>query len=65
MKSNGIEYGIIVTNTDFQKGLKEDLDYLLIDFNCMKNILKEIGKYPTDEEIEEFILSNYKKKRKA
>ena len=65
MKSNGIEYGIIVTNTDFQKGLKEDLDYLLIDFNCMKNILKEIGNYPTDEEIEEFILFNYIEKKEG
>ena len=62
MKLNGIEYGIIVTNTDFQEGLKENLEYLLIDFNCMKNILKEIGGYPTDEEIEEFVLSKYKEK---
>ncbi len=65
MKLNKIEYGIIVTNTDFQEGLKEDLDYLLIDFNCMKNILKETGKYPTDEEIEEFILSKYREKKEG
>lgn len=31
----------------------------------MKNILKETGGYPTDEEIEEFILSKYSEKREG
>lgn len=65
MDLRGIEYGIIITNTDFEESLKEVSDYLLIDFNYMKNILREIGKYPTDEEIEEFILLKHSERKEG
>jgi protein-S-isoprenylcysteine O-methyltransferase Ste14 len=63
MINEGLEYGIIISNSYFHEDLKEKFDYILIDFKFMKEILKELGKYPTQEEVQELILSNYKNKR--
>ncbi len=59
----GIEYGIIISNTYFQEDLKDKFDYILIDFDFLKKILKELEEYPDKEEIEELILLNHKNKR--
>lgn len=63
MEKKGLEYGIIVTNSFFHEDFKKNLDYLLIDFNYMKKILKKTGKYPSNEEIQDLIISRYKDKR--
>lgn len=63
MEMQGIEYGIIISNTYFQEDLKDKFDYILIDFDFLKKILKELEEYPDKEEIEELILLNHKNKR--
>ena len=60
MKEKNILEGIIVTNSYFDEEVKEQVDYLLIDFEYIKHMLKEIGEFPTDEEIEELIISKHK-----
>lgn len=63
MINKGLEYGIIISNSYFHEDLKERFDYILIDFNFMKEILKKLEEYPTKEEVQELILSNYKNKK--
>ena len=65
MASNELEYGIIISNSYFHQDLKEKFDYILIDFDFIKQILKELGEYPTKEEIQDLILSNYENRRIA
>ncbi len=64
MREKNIGEGIIVTNAYFDENVKENTDYLLIDFNHIKNILKKIDIFPTNEEIENLIISEHKARKK-
>lgn len=64
MREKNIGEGIIVTNAYFDEDVKENTDYLLIDFNHIKNILKKIDIFPTNEEIENLIISEHKARKK-
>lgn len=59
MKTKNIEDGIIVTSSYFAAEVKKETDYLLIDFDEIKKMLKETGAYPIKEEIEEIIIAKY------
>jgi len=59
MNEKNIKEGIIVTNSYFSDDLKEKTDYLLIDFNQIKAMLKEIGSYPTQKDVEDLIIAKY------
>lgn len=63
MLDRGLENGMIITNSYFHEDLKKEFDYILIDFDYMEEILKDIGKYPTKEEIHELILAEYQGRR--
>lgn len=65
IKISELENGIIITNSYFHEDLKEQFDYILIDFNYIKEIFKKLGEYPTTEEIHKSILSNYRDKKTA
>lgn len=54
---NYLEYdeGIIITNGYFQKEIKAETSLILFDFDDLKEILKSIGGYPSDEEISNYI----------
>lgn len=67
MEIEKIEEGIIVTNTSFADEVKERTDYLLIDFDHIKNMLIEINGeegFPDKKELEELIIDKYELERK-
>lgn len=62
--SNYINYldydeGILITNSFFQEGIKENSSLILFDFAELKEILKSISEYPSDEEITNYIVHRY------
>lgn len=57
--------GIIVTNSYFQEGVKDDTSLILIDFLGIKEILININEYPSDEEIANYIKHRYYDKSKV
>lgn len=63
MKSKNIKEGILITNSYFADEVKEETNYILIDFDQIKKILMEIRIYPTKEEIEELILAKYRDRK--
>lgn len=63
MKIKDIKEGIVVTNTYFLDEIKEETDYILIDFSQIKNMLKAIGSYPTQKDIEDLIISRFENRR--
>lgn len=62
-ESKNIQEGIIITSSYFSDEVKERLNYILIDFEKIKGIMKEIGDYPTKKGIEDYIVSNYNYKK--
>jgi hypothetical protein len=63
---NYLDYdeGIIVTNSFFQDGIKEETSLILFDIEGIKEILKGIDEYPSDDEIQSFIIYKYNDRRK-
>lgn len=59
----GFKEGIMITNGAFQEDEENNLPILFIDFHGIKEILKEIGEYPKDEEIEEYIVQKYESRK--
>ena len=55
--------GILITNTYFTDGLQEGTKILLLDFNNIVEILKELDKYPSDKDMEDFIVDRFIDKR--
>lgn len=63
IKEKNIKEAIVVTTSYFSEEVKEKLDYILLDIHQIKRILKEIGQYPTREDIEADIISEYNFKK--
>lgn len=55
--------GILITNTYFTDGLQKGTKILLLDFNNIVEILKEQDKYPTDKDMEDYIVDRFIDKR--
>lgn len=56
--------GIIITNSYFQDNIKENSSLILFDFMGIKEILKNIDEYPTDEEINSYIIYRFDERKK-
>lgn len=63
LETQNVKEGIIVTSSFFSDEVREKVNYILIDFEQLKGIMKEIDQYPTREEIEDYIVSNYNYKK--
>ena len=63
MKKKNIQEGILITNSYFSDGVKEQIDYLLIDFDQIIEMLIKVEQFPPKEEIEEIIISKHKDKK--
>jgi len=63
VKELNIKEAIIVTTSYFSDEVKEKLNYVLMDFEHIKRIMKEIGQYPTRNDIEDQIISDYNYKK--
>lgn len=64
MKNRNIHEGIIVTNSNFDQDIKEHIDYMMMDFEYIKHVLKEIGEFPTKEDVEDLIISEHETRKK-
>lgn len=64
MKNRNIHEGIIVTNSNFDQDIKEHIDYMMMDFEYIKHVLKEIGEFPTKEDVEDLIISEHEAGKK-
>lgn len=62
----GIERGIVVTNSYFVSGMKTEYEGIieLVDFDSLVYMVKEIGEYPSKEDVEEIIISRYEENKK-
>lgn len=60
MKNKKIQEGIVVTNSSFADEVKDETDYLLVDFDEIKKMLKETERFPKKEEIEQLIIDKYR-----
>lgn len=58
-----LDDGILVTNTYFTDGLQDDSKIVLLDFDNIVEILKEIDKYPSDKDMEDYIVDVFTDKR--
>ncbi len=56
--------GIMVSSSYFQDGAEDGHSLILIDFSRLKEILKGINEYPSDEIIDQFIIDRYKHNKK-
>lgn len=63
MKNKKIEEGILVTNSSFTDEVKDETDYLLVDFVEIKKMLKETKEFPKKEEIEQLIIDKYRNRK--
>lgn len=59
MKENNVEHGIIISNSYFHEEVKNEINYLLIDFYQLKDILKQIDRFPTKDKLEDKIIVKY------
>ncbi|NLY44647.1 MAG: hypothetical protein GX053_01445 [Tissierella sp.] len=55
----GLKDGILVTNTHFTDGLQEDTKIILLDFNNIVDILIKLDKYPSDKDMEDYIVDRF------
>lgn len=63
LKSLKLDDGILITNTYFTDGLKDDTKIILLDFNNIVEILKKLDRYPSDEDMEDYIIDRFIDKR--
>ncbi|SDW34719.1 restriction endonuclease [Tepidimicrobium xylanilyticum] len=63
MERQKLEEGIVITNSYFSEEVRDELDYLLIDFDGIIKMLKAVDRYPTKVEVEKMIIDGYKNKR--
>ncbi|TJX13321.1 hypothetical protein E9840_09785 [Tissierella creatinini] len=59
----GYQEGIMISSSNFQDGSADENSLILLDFIKLKEILKEIDEYPTDEVIDGFIIDRYKHRK--
>lgn len=64
MTNKNIHEGIVVTNSFFDQDTKEYADCMMMDFEYIKYILAQIDEFPTEEEIEDLIISEYEAGKK-
>ncbi|MGB4352207.1 MAG: hypothetical protein ACOXZT_03690 [Tissierellaceae bacterium] len=65
LKSLGLEDGILVTNTHFTEGLKNNTRLILLGFDDIVEILKEIDRYPSDQDMEDYIVDRFIDRRNS
>lgn len=54
-----LDDGILITNTHFADGLKENSKIILLDFDNIVEVLKDLNKYPTDKDMEDYIVDRF------
>ena len=64
MNDMDVDGGIIITNSYFSDEVKEKSNLILMDLDKIKSILKEIKECPSETEIQDYILTRYKDKKR-
>ena len=65
MENSDLDEGILITNSYFRDDVKEEAKIILFDLDSIKDILKQINKYPTEEEINTYIIDRHVDRRNA
>lgn len=65
LNSLDLDDGILITNTHFTDGIKDNSKIILMDFDNIVEILKELGRYPKDEEMEDYIVDRFIDRRNS
>ena len=68
--SNELRYlelkdGILITNTYFTEGIREDTNIILLNFDNIVDMLKKLDKYPRDKDMEDYIVDRFLDRRNA
>lgn len=59
MQNLKLDEGILITNSYFRDDVKEDSKIILLDLDNIKDILKYLNRYPTEEEIKNYIIDRH------
>lgn len=59
MQNLKLDEGILITNSYFRDDVKEESKIILLDLDNIKDILKELNRYPTEEEIKNYIIDRH------
>lgn len=59
LDSLDLDDGIMITNTYFSDGIKDNSKIILLDFDNIVEILKDLHQYPKDEDIEDYIVDRF------
>ncbi|MDR7870098.1 MAG: restriction endonuclease [Tissierellaceae bacterium] len=51
--------GILITNTHFTDGIQDKTKVILMDFNSIVEVLKKLDRYPTDKDMEDYIVDRF------
>lgn len=60
-----LDEGILITNSYFMDEVKEEAKIILLDLDSIKDIIKQLDKYPTEEEISSYIIDRHIDRRNA
>lgn len=63
LKNIDIEDGILITNSYIRDDVKEEASIILYDFDNIVEILDELGRYSTDQDMEDYIVDSFMNKR--
>lgn len=65
LRSLGFSDGILITNSYFREDIRENAKVFLYDFDNIVEILKKLDRYPTDEDVENYIIDRFLDKRNS
>lgn len=65
LRSQGLQDGILITNSYFREDVREESRIILYDFEDIIEILKKVNRYSTDEDMEEYIVDRFMDKRNS
>ncbi len=59
LNSLDLDDGIMITSTYFSDGIMDDSKIILMDFDHIVQMLKDLNQYPKDEDIEDYIVDRF------
>ncbi len=63
LRMSGFDTGILFTNSYFREDIRENAKVLLYDFDDIISMLRKLDRYPTDEDVEAYIVDRFMDRR--
>ena len=64
LRRQGMDEGILVTNSYFRDDVREEASFILHDFDSIVLMLKSQGRYSSDQDMEDYIIDRFLNRRK-